>query len=221
MRWCYDHDVALIPRGGGTGLAAGAVPTDGGIVLEPRAPADRPVARGRVVARPCRGGDQYRRRRPAGARERSAVPARSGRRRAIADRRQHRHQRRRPAHLQVRRHRRLGDWARARDRARRADLGRRPGPQGCGRLRHQVADRRLRGHARGRHRGLAEADAGARIAASGRRLLRERRSGLPGARRGVRLGAACRPRSSISTRAPWPPRRRRFRTPSPAPPRSC
>src|ERR1700727_768681 len=33
VRWCYDHDVALIPRGGGTGLAAGAVPTDGGIVL--------------------------------------------------------------------------------------------------------------------------------------------------------------------------------------------
>jgi glycolate dehydrogenase FAD-linked subunit len=33
VRWCYEHDVALIPRGGGTGLAAGAVPTDGGIVL--------------------------------------------------------------------------------------------------------------------------------------------------------------------------------------------
>jgi glycolate dehydrogenase FAD-linked subunit len=33
VRWCYEHDVPLVPRGGGTGLAAGAVPTDGGIVL--------------------------------------------------------------------------------------------------------------------------------------------------------------------------------------------
>ncbi len=33
VRWCYDHDVAVIPRGGGTGLAGGAVPTDGGVVV--------------------------------------------------------------------------------------------------------------------------------------------------------------------------------------------
>jgi glycolate oxidase subunit GlcD len=33
MRWCYDHDVPIVPRGGGTGLAGGAVPTDGGVVL--------------------------------------------------------------------------------------------------------------------------------------------------------------------------------------------
>jgi glycolate oxidase subunit GlcD len=33
VRWCYDHDVPLTPRGGGTGLAAGAVPTVGGVVL--------------------------------------------------------------------------------------------------------------------------------------------------------------------------------------------
>ncbi len=32
FRWCYEHDVPMTPRGGGTGLAAGAVP-DGGIVL--------------------------------------------------------------------------------------------------------------------------------------------------------------------------------------------
>jgi glycolate oxidase subunit GlcD len=31
--WCYEHDVAVIPRGGGTGFAAGAVPVDGGVVL--------------------------------------------------------------------------------------------------------------------------------------------------------------------------------------------
>jgi glycolate oxidase subunit GlcD len=33
VAWCYDHDVAIVPRGGGTGFAAGAVPLDGGVVL--------------------------------------------------------------------------------------------------------------------------------------------------------------------------------------------
>lgn len=32
LAWCYEHDVALTPRGGGTGYAGGAVPY-GGIVL--------------------------------------------------------------------------------------------------------------------------------------------------------------------------------------------
>ena len=33
LAWCYEHDVPLIPRGGGSGYAGGAVPLDGGIVL--------------------------------------------------------------------------------------------------------------------------------------------------------------------------------------------
>jgi glycolate dehydrogenase FAD-linked subunit len=32
LAWCYAHDVALIARGGGTGLVGGAVPVDGGVV---------------------------------------------------------------------------------------------------------------------------------------------------------------------------------------------
>jgi glycolate dehydrogenase FAD-linked subunit len=32
LAWCYEHDVAIVPRGGGTGAAAGAVP-DGGVLL--------------------------------------------------------------------------------------------------------------------------------------------------------------------------------------------
>jgi glycolate oxidase subunit GlcD len=31
--WCYDHDVPIVPRGGGSGLAGGAVPVDGGVVV--------------------------------------------------------------------------------------------------------------------------------------------------------------------------------------------
>ncbi len=30
--WCYGHDVAIVPRGGGTGLVGGAVATEGGVV---------------------------------------------------------------------------------------------------------------------------------------------------------------------------------------------
>ena len=33
MRWCYEHDVPLTARGGGTGLAGGAIPLDGGVVV--------------------------------------------------------------------------------------------------------------------------------------------------------------------------------------------
>jgi glycolate oxidase subunit GlcD len=33
MAWCYTHGVAIVPRGGGTGYAGGAVPLDGGVVL--------------------------------------------------------------------------------------------------------------------------------------------------------------------------------------------
>jgi glycolate oxidase subunit GlcD len=32
LGWCYEHDVALVPRGGGTGLAGGAVPAEGQVV---------------------------------------------------------------------------------------------------------------------------------------------------------------------------------------------
>ena len=33
VRWCYTHDVPIVPRGGGTGLTGGAVPSEGGVVL--------------------------------------------------------------------------------------------------------------------------------------------------------------------------------------------
>jgi len=33
VAWCYLHGVPVVPRGGGTGYAAGAVPLEGGVVL--------------------------------------------------------------------------------------------------------------------------------------------------------------------------------------------
>ncbi|MDQ4019437.1 MAG: FAD-binding protein, partial [Actinomycetota bacterium] len=33
VAWCYEHDVAIVPRGGGTGFAGGAVPISGGVVV--------------------------------------------------------------------------------------------------------------------------------------------------------------------------------------------
>src|SRR2546423_2584678 len=32
LRWCYAHDVPIVPRGGGTGVTGGAVATQGGVV---------------------------------------------------------------------------------------------------------------------------------------------------------------------------------------------
>jgi glycolate oxidase subunit GlcD len=33
LAWCYEHDVPIVPRGGGTGFAGGAVPVEGGVVV--------------------------------------------------------------------------------------------------------------------------------------------------------------------------------------------
>jgi glycolate oxidase subunit GlcD len=33
VAWCYERDVAIVPRGGGTGYAGGCVPVDGGVVV--------------------------------------------------------------------------------------------------------------------------------------------------------------------------------------------
>jgi glycolate oxidase subunit GlcD len=33
VAWCYEHGVPVVPRGGGTGYAGGAVPLEGGVVL--------------------------------------------------------------------------------------------------------------------------------------------------------------------------------------------
>ena len=134
LAWCYEHDVPLTPRGGGTGFAGGAVPLDGGVVLDLRHLNRVRSLEPRAVAGGGRG------RRDDGcaaaprARERTAVSTGPRRRRAVADRRQHRDQRRRPAHLQVRRDRRVGDGAGGRAGAGRGRAARRRRAQGRRRL---------------------------------------------------------------------------------------
>jgi glycolate dehydrogenase FAD-linked subunit len=34
VRWCYERDVAMVPRGGGTGFSGGCVPVTGGVVVD-------------------------------------------------------------------------------------------------------------------------------------------------------------------------------------------
>ncbi len=43
VAWCYEHDVPIVPRGGGSGYAGGAVPLDGGVVLATERLAGPPV----------------------------------------------------------------------------------------------------------------------------------------------------------------------------------
>ena len=108
LAWCHDHDVPVVPRGGGTGYAGGAVPHDGGVVLGLERLRGVRALRPAAVAPLGRGGRPDRPRPPARARERRLLPARPRRGRAVAHRRQRRHQRRRPARLHARGHRRLG-----------------------------------------------------------------------------------------------------------------
>ncbi len=34
VSWCYERDVAIVPRGGGSGFSGGAVPVEGGVVID-------------------------------------------------------------------------------------------------------------------------------------------------------------------------------------------
>jgi glycolate oxidase subunit GlcD len=34
LAWCYEHDVAIVPRGGGSGFSGGCVPVSGGVVVD-------------------------------------------------------------------------------------------------------------------------------------------------------------------------------------------
>ena len=72
--WCCEHDVAIVPRGGGTGLMGGAVATQGGVVLSlERLRAVRELEPGLWRMLPEAGGAAP------GTRERPVVRTRPGR----------------------------------------------------------------------------------------------------------------------------------------------
>jgi len=97
VKLCYEHETPLIARGGGTGLAGGAVPLRGGVVCSlERLRAIRELEPGlwrMYVEAGLRTGEV------------ALLSAGSGGLRAVADRWQRRDERGWSARLQVRRHR--------------------------------------------------------------------------------------------------------------------
>ena len=179
----------------------------------------RRAARGRAAGR----GQRRAARR--GRRARPLVPARPRERPLVDDRRERRHQRRRPVLRQVRRHARLCARPRGRHGVRR---GRATGPahrQGRGGLRPGRADGRLGGHARRGHRGHGPpAPRPVGGVADGRRVLRHprrvrrrgrRRHGPGPAARGVRARRPPLPAGGERVEAHGLPRRRGGAAPGP------
>src|SRR2546423_4645293 len=109
LAWCYDHEVPVVPRGGGTGFAGGAVPLDGGVVLGlerlTRIRSFDPLLWRICVEAGLRTADLRRT-----ARDNGLVfpPDPGAAEQPVSDRRQHRHERGRASCVQVRRHRCLG-----------------------------------------------------------------------------------------------------------------
>ena len=135
VRWCYERDVPIVPVGGRSGLAGGAAVLDGAAVA---------IALDRLRAVRSFEPALWRMEAEAGvtthtiarlARENGLLfapdPGAPG---AVAARRHDRDERRRPACLQVRRDRRVGDRHRGGARAGRARARRRAGAQGRRRL---------------------------------------------------------------------------------------
>ena len=120
LAWCYEHDVPLDAARRRYRLRGRRSARRGRTRARARPARPRARVRAAALARTRRGRRPHGPRPPARARERAPLPARSGRVRAVADRRQHRDERRRPARVQVRRHRPLGDRARGGRPARRA-----------------------------------------------------------------------------------------------------
>ena len=180
VAWCYEHDVPITPRGGGTGVAAGAVPLDGGIVLaldrldrvrqfDPllwRMHVEAGVKTATVHSLARDSGLMFAP--DPGAAEQSQIGGN------IATN---------AAGPHAYKYGATGTWVTGLEAVvapGRGDLGRRADPQGRGRLRPEEPADRLRGNARDRHRGVATARAGTGGGATGRRVPAGHGGGLRG-----------------------------------------
>ena len=202
VAWCHEHGVPVIPRGGGTGWAGGAVPLGSGVVvalerltrvraLDPlqwrmEVEAGVTTATVRRLAREnglCFPPDP-------GAAEQSQIGGN------VATNAGGPH---------CFKYGVTGAWVTGVEAvlvARRARPRRRRRAQGRRRLRPARAARRLRGHARDHHRGMAAADPRARGLVAGRaRSTRDAAGGRRGGRAGDGRRARSPRRSSTSTRA--------------------
>ena len=183
LRFASEHRMPVVPRGAGTGLAGGAIASEGELVLSTTVDEPHPRDLRRRRARGRRARRAQRRPQRGARRPRPLVRARSRVERDLDDRRQHRHQRRRPALHQVRRHAR--GRARPQGRARRRPTAhpRPPHRQGRHRLRPHGAHDRLGGHARRHRRGDRPGCGRGRAARSRRSARRSPRSRMPPAPR--------------------------------------
>ena len=144
--------------------------------------AHEPRARDRPRQPPRRGPARRHQRRPeeCGRGGGPLLPTRSGELRVLLDRRQHRHQCRRPVLREVRRHARRGAQPRGGHGRWARHPHRRAQREGRRRLLADPPDRRLTGHARDRDRGHAAPASGAAAEADDAGLLPDDRVGRRG-----------------------------------------
>ena len=188
VRACAAAGAPWVARGSGSGLSGGALPLAGRRPHRHVADEARARDRPRQPARARRArGDEHRRLERRGAR--LLLPARPELADRLLDRRQRGGELRRRALLQVRLHHELRLRPGGRAPGRRDDHARRPRARPA-RLRPARRVRRLGGHARDRHEGVA-----ARDARRPRRSRRSWRSSTRRTRRARRSRRSCSPAS--------------------------
>ncbi len=153
VRLAAQLGLPIVPRGSGTSLAGSAIPLDGAVVISVARMDRILVGRPRHPVRVGRaGGPEPRSDRGRGPPGPALCP-RPLEPGGMLDRRQRRHERRRPALPGLRGHGPARARRRDRDARRRGPGDRRPGP-GSARIRPARVHRRRRGHARDRHQDL-------------------------------------------------------------------
>ena len=171
LRFANRHNIPVTPRGAGYGYVGGCVPVRGGIALSLERMNRILEINPRDFVAVVQPGVNTAEFQEAVRKARAFLSARSRQPREQFHRRQHRHQRRRPALLEIRRHPRLRPRPRSRPGRRHHRPARRTHAQKQNRLRSAPAVRRLGRPARRRHRGDVETASAAAVPRQpGRRL---------------------------------------------------